>query len=233
MHCTPNRSGDRDTNTYQTNLTKLRVRVYTTRESVCVCMHSRSEFCEHTTKPNQSKVLVSSTLARPPIKKHPFARIHTQPVRFAPPQVAAVTPQKGCCPFTALTILQVIRALDDQTRERKKKKRRHHKRHQPHNNKDPASAAAATAVPPTVGSSASQTPAPSSSTVVAPKSASKKRSKMAKKTYDMLFKLLLIGDSGVGKTCILFRFSDDAFTSTFISTIGKRNIYQINLFHIF
>lgn len=45
--------------------------------------------------------------------------------------------------------------------------------------------------------------------------------KMAKKTYDLLFKLLLIGDSGVGKTCILFRFSDDAFTSTFISTIGK------------
>jgi hypothetical protein len=28
---------------------------------------------------------------------------------------------------------------------------------------------------------------------------------MAKKTYDLLFKLLLIGDSGVGKTCILFR----------------------------
>ncbi|KAK2724914.1 ras-related protein Rab-10-like [Artemia franciscana] len=43
---------------------------------------------------------------------------------------------------------------------------------------------------------------------------------MAKKTYDQLFKLLLIGDSGVGKTCILFRFSDDAFNTTFISTIG-------------
>ncbi|CAB3361633.1 ras-related protein Rab-10 [Cloeon dipterum] len=43
---------------------------------------------------------------------------------------------------------------------------------------------------------------------------------MAKKTYDLLFKLLLIGDSAVGKTCILFRFSDDAFTTTFISTIG-------------
>lgn len=43
---------------------------------------------------------------------------------------------------------------------------------------------------------------------------------MAKKTYDLLFKLLLIGDSGVGKTCLLFRFSDDAFNSTFISTIG-------------
>ncbi|KAJ8305749.1 hypothetical protein KUTeg_016294 [Tegillarca granosa] len=44
--------------------------------------------------------------------------------------------------------------------------------------------------------------------------------KMAKKTYDLLFKLLLIGDSGVGKTCLLFRFSDDAFNTTFISTIG-------------
>ena len=41
------------------------------------------------------------------------------------------------------------------------------------------------------------------------------------KTYDYLFKLLLIGDSGVGKTCVLFRFSEDAFNATFISTIGK------------
>ena len=41
------------------------------------------------------------------------------------------------------------------------------------------------------------------------------------KTYDYLFKLLLIGDSAVGKTCILFRFSEDAFNSTFISTIGR------------
>lgn len=57
---------------------------------------------------------------------------------------------------------------------------------------------------------------------------------MAKKTYDLLFKLLLIGDSGVGKTCVLFRFSDDAFTTTFISTIGKPrllyNNYVTNLF---
>eukprot|EP00127_Corallochytrium_limacisporum_P000883 Clim_evm16s29 gene=Clim_evmTU16s29 len=43
---------------------------------------------------------------------------------------------------------------------------------------------------------------------------------MTTKAYDYLFKLLLIGDSGVGKTCVLFRFSDDAFNSTFISTIG-------------
>lgn len=41
------------------------------------------------------------------------------------------------------------------------------------------------------------------------------------KTYDYLFKLLLIGDSGVGKTSILFRFSEDAFNISFISTIGE------------
>lgn len=40
------------------------------------------------------------------------------------------------------------------------------------------------------------------------------------KSYDYLFKLLLIGDSGVGKTSVLFRFSEDAFNTTFISTIG-------------
>jgi len=44
--------------------------------------------------------------------------------------------------------------------------------------------------------------------------------RMAKKTYDLLFKMLLIGDSGVGKPQLLVRFSDDAFNTTFISTIG-------------
>jgi len=43
---------------------------------------------------------------------------------------------------------------------------------------------------------------------------------MTSKNYDFLFKLLLIGDSGVGKTCLLFRFSDDAFNQSFIATIG-------------
>ena len=51
------------------------------------------------------------------------------------------------------------------------------------------------------------------------------------KAYDYLFKLLLIGDSGVGKTCVLFRFSDDAFNTTFISTIGTS--YNIHIFLFF
>lgn len=38
--------------------------------------------------------------------------------------------------------------------------------------------------------------------------------------YDYLFKILLIGDSSVGKSCILLRFADDTFTESFISTIG-------------
>ncbi len=40
------------------------------------------------------------------------------------------------------------------------------------------------------------------------------------KNYDFLVKLLLIGDSGVGKSCLLLRFSDDSFTHNFIATIG-------------
>ncbi|URD76696.1 ras-related protein [Musa troglodytarum] len=38
--------------------------------------------------------------------------------------------------------------------------------------------------------------------------------------YDYLFKLLLIGDSGVGKSCLLLRFADDSYIESYISTIG-------------
>lgn len=39
-------------------------------------------------------------------------------------------------------------------------------------------------------------------------------------SYDYLVKLLLLGDSGVGKTCFLHRYTDDEFKSTFIATVG-------------
>jgi hypothetical protein len=38
--------------------------------------------------------------------------------------------------------------------------------------------------------------------------------------YDYLFKLVLIGDSGVGKSCILLRFADDSINESYITTIG-------------
>ena len=51
---------------------------------------------------------------------------------------------------------------------------------------------------------------------------------MATETYDFLFKLLLIGDSGVGKTCILERFSEDAFSS-FTESIGRDKKTSTNI----
>ncbi|XP_024858144.1 ras-related protein Rab-26 isoform X2 [Kryptolebias marmoratus] len=39
--------------------------------------------------------------------------------------------------------------------------------------------------------------------------------------HDVTFKVMLVGDSGVGKTCLLVRFKDGAFLAgSFISTVG-------------
>lgn len=38
--------------------------------------------------------------------------------------------------------------------------------------------------------------------------------------YDHLFKVLMVGDSGVGKSCMLLRFVDQQYNETYISTIG-------------
>jgi len=41
-----------------------------------------------------------------------------------------------------------------------------------------------------------------------------------KPSYDHLFQLLLIGDSGVGKTCLLLRYADDSYSEAHSATIG-------------
>lgn len=38
--------------------------------------------------------------------------------------------------------------------------------------------------------------------------------------YDYLFKITLIGNSGVGKTCFLLRYTDSVFADEYVSTIG-------------
>lgn len=38
--------------------------------------------------------------------------------------------------------------------------------------------------------------------------------------WDFMFKLLLVGNSAVGKTALLFRYCDDTFSEAFISTVG-------------
>ena len=43
----------------------------------------------------------------------------------------------------------------------------------------------------------------------------------SKKQYDHLIKLIIIGDSSVGKSCILLRFSEDHFPTSHMPTIGK------------
>ena len=43
---------------------------------------------------------------------------------------------------------------------------------------------------------------------------------MSSHKYDYLFKILIIGESSVGKASLLLRFTEDSFTTTFLTTIG-------------
>ncbi|XP_066500173.1 ras-related protein Rab-3C isoform X3 [Hoplias malabaricus] len=45
-----------------------------------------------------------------------------------------------------------------------------------------------------------------------------KQKENSEQNFDFMFKLLIIGNSSVGKTSILFRYADDSFTSAFVST---------------
>ena len=42
-----------------------------------------------------------------------------------------------------------------------------------------------------------------------------------------MLKLIIIGDSGVGKTCLLLRFSEENFQNSHITTIGKKNLNYV------
>ena len=51
------------------------------------------------------------------------------------------------------------------------------------------------------------------------------------KHYDQLIKLVFIGDSSVGKTCLLMRFSENRFSADHMPTIGidfKIKMLQVN-----
>ena len=52
---------------------------------------------------------------------------------------------------------------------------------------------------------------------------------MARKNYDLLFKLLLLGDSAVGKSSIVSRYADNRFSPIFISTFGICLLHLVKL----
>lgn len=65
-----------------------------------------------------------------------------------------------------------------------------------------------------VGSGGSTSTAPASTTTRARKAAAED------KEYDILIKLLLLGDVGVGKTSLMLRYSEDKFSTSLLATAG-------------
>ena len=53
---------------------------------------------------------------------------------------------------------------------------------------------------------------------------------MRRSAFDRLIKLVLIGDSSVGKTCLLMRFADNRFPSDHMPTIGID--FKIKMFQV-
>ena len=51
---------------------------------------------------------------------------------------------------------------------------------------------------------------------------------MSNQEYDYLFKLLLIGNSSVGKSSLLFRFVENTWDENFVPTIGVDFVSYIN-----
>ena len=44
--------------------------------------------------------------------------------------------------------------------------------------------------------------------------------KAVKTTSDYTIKIVMVGNSGVGKTAIMFRYTDDYYSPAFVSTVG-------------
>jgi len=54
-----------------------------------------------------------------------------------------------------------------------------------------------------------------------------------KGAYDYMLKILILGDSAVGKSATLLKFCEDQFIQSHIATIGKLVILRIFLTHLF
>ena len=47
--------------------------------------------------------------------------------------------------------------------------------------------------------------------------------------YDSTFKILVLGDSGVGKTCLIYRYTEGIFSEAYVSTIGELSSFILNI----